>query len=208
MPELILDCDGVLLDYATACGRWLCERHGLDFPGGPPDTFCMTGWLGMEKNDIIRGAREFNSGRIEAFANIDPIQGAVEGVRRLAGDGWDLTVLTSMSDDPAARAQRVRNLEMHFGPVFRDVIALPFSADKDPALASMAPSIFVDDLMKNVLAGNRTGHRSIIMDQAYNRGPGHHGIERASDWTDLVDIVMTGPGRPGNFPSDDVSLSC
>ncbi len=137
---ILLDCDDVLLDFLPGfLGH--ARARGLDPDPAGPGQFNMAPWLGLSSADMIALIREFNEGEGTGFDTLDPIPGAVEGVRALRDAGYRLRVVSSFSDCPGAHSRRALNLERAFGAdAFEGLDATPLGASKSEILARHAPS--------------------------------------------------------------------
>ena len=58
-----------------------------------------------------------------------PVQNAIQGVHRLKQAGFDLHVVTSISDDQLTQIYRNKNLIYYFGDVFETITCLPLGHD-------------------------------------------------------------------------------
>lgn len=198
--RLILDCDGVLLNYAKGYAKYFCEKHGIAIPQGDPDSFDMSNWIGRPFEEILPEIVEFNSGRVADFGRLEPMPGAVEAVAELHERGWDMRIATSMSDASEAEALRHENLDIVFGPVFSEMVCLPLGACKKEALSRLAPGIFIDDLALNVRAGIEAGHQGLLMDLAHNRD--ETGIDRIMGWPEILEFCLQRQERGLSAPME------
>lgn len=198
--RLILDCDGVLLNYADGFAKYFCQKHGREIPKGDPDSFDMSNWIGRPAQEILSEIAHFNSGRVMGFGRLEPMPGAVEAVAELHRHGWDMRIATSMSDAGEAEALRHANLNIVFGPVFSEMVCLPLGACKKNALARLAPGIFIDDLAVNVRAGIEAGHHGLLMSLAHNRD--ETGIDRIKGWPEILEFCLRRQDRGLSAPTE------
>lgn len=195
MKHIILDCDDVLLDFmpgviarANALGIYPCPKG--------PGSFDLSGWLGMEKSEMSRFLRDYIDDEDSSFGDLPPIPGAVEGVQALKDAGFQISVMSSFSDQKGPHARRMGNLDAHFGSgTFVDLYGLALGSSKYDALVRMTPSIFVDDLFKNAEEGLRAGHAPLWMKAHHNvhefdstEVPA--GMRRAWDWDEILQITL------------------
>lgn len=185
--RVLLDCDGVLLDYTSGFRDYLRREFGLFLDPEGPDGFDMTGWTGLPRDKLISSIKAFNGGEGTGFDALSPTPNAVAAVRDMAAAGLDLRVLTSCSDDPAPMRARERNLENVFGPVFQEVDFLPLGTPKGDILSRHPPAEWVEDHVGNAIAGLEAGHRPHIIRRSHNRAEEREGgIPQAVSWHDCL----------------------
>lgn len=207
---ILLDCDDVLLDFLPGfLGH--ARARGLDPDPAGPGQFNMAPWLGLSSADMIALIREFNEGEGTGFDTLDPIPGAVEGVRALRDAGYRLRVVSSFSDCPGAHSRRALNLERAFGSdAFEGLDAAPLGGSKAEILARHAPSPYVDDLLRNAHEAHEVGHSAILL-RAHHNAPDFDAtspdcpIRRVADWDELLSALDVGPAA-ARVPVDN-SLS-
>lgn len=187
---VLLDCDDVLLDFLPGFRRFL-ERSGHHLPAEGPGAFNLAPWIGVTDAEAWHLIRRFNDSADSGFADLDPIPGAVSGVRGLRAAGVAIRVISSFSDCPRSLARRVDNLEKVFGAdAFEGIDAIPLGSSKAVALRRHPPSPFVDDLFENVRAGRDALHRPVLFGAHHNarlmramRATGEFPV--AQDWSEL-----------------------
>lgn len=152
-PLLISDCDEVLLRMVAHFREWLEENEGVDFKLVGNNFTTAMRWQHngepLGEKDIWRFLGEFFDNQMHRQ---DPIEGAVEGINRIAEDA-DVVILTNLNDE----RQEKRRLQLaEFGIHAR---VFTNQGPKGPALKAIieeyAPSkaIFIDDLAQH--------HRSV-----------------------------------------------
>lgn len=167
--RVILDCDGVLLNYTHGIRGFAALRFGLDLDPEGPSNFDMRAWTGLDREGVRNLVDAFNSGEDTGFDALPPMPGALEGVRRLKDAGYRLHVLSSADAGGASVRSRLRNLDRDFGDVFEEVTLIGLGASKRELLARFDPSDWVDDHVPNAIAGLETGHRAHVIRQSHNR---------------------------------------
>lgn len=167
--RVLLDCDGVLLDYTSGIRRFARRLHGLDLDPDGPCNFDMRAWTGLSRDGVRDLVNAFNSGEGTGFDALPPMPGAVEGVRRLLEAGYRLHVLSSADAGGASVRSRLNNLGAAFGDVFEEVILIGLGASKRDLLARFDPCDWVDDHVPNAIAGLEAGHRAHVIRQSHNR---------------------------------------
>lgn len=165
--HLLLDCDGVLLDWTAGFGDF-CIRQGFPPATAQPSEYDLSSWLAVDKDRLLELITAYNEEAPE-FGSIPAYDHAVSGLRRLREEGWEMTVITSATITPARKEMRLANLARHFGKdTFRDVIFLDMGADKRDILKGFDPAPWLEDNYRNALAGHGAGHLPIVVIQTYN----------------------------------------
>lgn len=187
---ILVDCDGVLLDWTTTFAQWMSAR-GLKQQPNAQGYYCIHDRFDIEPGDAKKYTRLFNESAAIGF--LEPLRDAVVWVKKLNQEhGYRFTVITSLSQDPYAIRLRKQNLSMHFGDVFDDIVCLPTGSDKNSALAPYRGSNlwWVEDKPENALAGHACGLRSILLEHDHNVDYDHALISRAKTWQEIYQIVV------------------
>lgn len=164
---VILDCDGVLLNWRYPFEQWLKQMGivPLDFKWDPA---CYTA---AEIPNSLHYMKIFN--QTHHIERLPPLAGAVKGVKTLVEMGFKLKVCTSFSSDINAINMRRNNLKNIFGDVFSDLTALDIRGSKEKYLSDNYEDniIFIDDMTTNIEAAKNAGYKSpniIIYPHLYN----------------------------------------
>jgi len=196
--RVLLDCDGVLLNYTVGIRPFSKRLYGLDLdPEGPCD-FDMRQWTGLSREEIITLVNRFNGGEDTGFDALPPMPGAIEGVQRLLDAGYLLHVISSADAGPSSVRSRHKNLNGVFGDVFEEVTLIGLGASKKELLARFDPCDWVDDHLPNAIAGLEAGHRTHVIRQSHNRsqeGEAPSGLLWARDLLEVHDRI-----RPAASP--------
>lgn len=164
---ILVDCDGVLLDWAYSFDRWMnregfviCDKFDYD---------CAIRY-GIPKQEVKKLIRYFNESASIGF--LPPFRDAMYYVKQLhEKHGFVFHCITSMSSDPFAQKLREVNLAKVFGDtVFEKVICLDCGADKDEELDKYSGTgcYWVEDKMENADVGIECGLDSILMSHEHN----------------------------------------
>lgn len=186
---ILVDCDGVLLDWEYSFDFWMKE-HGY--------TKHYSGDYELEKcYDIDRAEmkaliRQFNESAW--MRSLPPLRDSVKYVRKLHDElGYVFHCITSLSKDEYAQQLRVENLETVFGKgIFEKVICLDTGADKDEALAEYKDTgcIWIEDKIQNALVGLEAGLDSVLIEHPHNKDFEHENILKIKNWKELYESLV------------------
>ena len=189
MSKIIgVDVDGVLL-------KW--EEAFDDFMAGQGLTKKDQGHFDLRKHYPEVPAEALNT-YISVFNEsaymryLEPMDGAVEYVTKLADEGYKFSVITSQTLNKVANRAREDNLKEVFGDVFEDFTFLETGQGKYFALQKFdMGTIWIDDKPDNVESGKGLGLVPILLDLPHNRSYNNKqmNIQRANSWKDIYDII-------------------
>ena len=189
MSKIIgVDVDGVLL-------KW--EEAFDDFMAGQGLTKKDQGHFNLRKHYPEVPAEALNT-YISVFNEsaymryLEPMDGAVEYVTKLAKEGYKFSVITSQTLNKVANRAREDNLKEVFGDVFEDFTFLETGQGKYFALQKFdMGTIWIDDKPDNVESGKVLGLVPILLDLPHNRSYNNKqmNIQRANSWKDIYDII-------------------
>tara|TARA_B100000508_G_C11458460_1_gene277966 strand:+ start:1526 stop:2122 length:597 start_codon:yes stop_codon:yes gene_type:complete len=189
MSKIIgVDVDGVLL-------KW--EEAFDDFMAGQGLTKKDQGHFDLRKHYPDVPAEALNT-YISVFNEsaymryLEPMDGAVEYVTKLAEEGYRFSVVTSQTLNKVANRAREDNLKEVFGDVFEDFTFLETGQGKYFALQKFdMETIWIDDKPDNVESGKVLGLVPILLDLPHNRSYNNKqmNIQRANSWKDIYDII-------------------
>ena len=189
MSKIIgVDVDGVLLNW---------EESFDDFMSGQGLTKKDQGHFDLRKHYPEVPAEALNT-YISVFNEsaymryLEPMDGAVEYVTKLADEGYKFSVITSQTLNKVANRAREDNLKEVFGDVFEDFTFLETGQGKYFALQKFdMGTIWIDDKPDNVESGKVLGLVPILLDLPHNRSYNNKqmNIQRANSWKDIYDII-------------------
>jgi hypothetical protein len=185
---ILVDCDGVLLDWEYAYTNWL-KRHG--YTRVRDDVYCMATAFGIEEDESMRLIRMFNESA--TIRKLPPLRNAIKYVRKLHEEhGYIFRAISSLSTDAYAQHLRTKNLIELFGPTaFETYTYLDTGAAKDDVLAPYKDSgcFWIEDKPSNADLGVELGLDSILM--AHNFNSGYTGkARRVLDWRDIYNTIV------------------
>lgn len=200
--KVLLDCDGVLLDWESAFREWVTTKLRRPIAAQPTD-WCLSKWLGVTKEESSALVEEFNAG--EHFSRLRPLPGAVWAIYELAASGYEMHVITSCAANPKIAARRRENLADHFGGVFASVTCLDLGQSKVKALVQHDPgAIWIEDNFNHALTGHALGHRTYVLRYPHNQKHEHgsSGLTWCDNWPEIVTHVVL-----GSPPSSHAAMS-
>ena len=130
--KIILDCDGVLLDWAYAFDVWMAEQGYLRLPNSTK-YYYQSMRYGIDKKTANQQVKIFNESGCVGF--IPAYKDAVEYVNKLYTLGWRFEVVSCLDKDKYAQKLRAKNLLHLFGDVFDFIdCGLDYSIGKEKYL--------------------------------------------------------------------------
>lgn len=190
MNNLILvDADGVLLNWEFAFDMWMNE-HGHRKQPGTQFKYDIGKRYGIDRDVGKKLIKTFNESAAIGF--LPPLRDAIHYVRKLHEEhGYVFHCITSLSLDRNAQRLRKMNLEKLFGDtVFEEVICLDTGADKDEALLPYKDSecYWIEDKITNAEVGKRLGLRPILVEHGHNMD--YFGdIPLVKNWKQIYEMI-------------------
>jgi FMN phosphatase YigB (HAD superfamily) len=186
---ILVDCDGVLLDWEWAFNVWMTERGFVQRPNAKDYYKISDQFENLSVPDAKKFTRLFNESAAIGF--LPPLRDSVYWVRRLNEElGYRFICITSLSTDVNAQKLRRMNLEKYYGHVFDDVICLETGSDKHEALDQFNGTgyFWIEDKPENADVGFDRGLKSILIEHGHNMN--HHcSYPIVKNWREIFDIV-------------------
>ena len=189
MNKVLLDCDGVLLDWVAGFKNWLQIRKNITPKGDCPNMYDMAEWIGAPTDQVMKLINEFNT-EAKEFGDLPAEPGAQKFLETLRRE-HELIIISSCSDNPNTVYQRERNLMEAFGDIFADIILVPLGQSKADHLKKFERSLWVEDSYSNGLLGLELGHEAVMVRKPYNIM--HEGEHPDMRWVDTVCQVNYAP---------------
>lgn len=187
---ILVDADGVLLNWEYAFEIWM-EQHGFEqIPGGGLN-YDMSIRYGISREQVTRLIKMFNESAAIGF--IPPLRDAMYYVEKLHKEhGYVFHCITSVSVDPNAVKLREMNLRKLFGEtVFQKIVCLDTGAPKDNALFQYRDTgcFWVEDKVENAELGAKLGLNSLLMEHGHNMHHYHDHVRTVKNWEEVYNIV-------------------
>ena len=185
---IVVDCDGVLLDWEHSFKLWMKEK-GYEVKNDVE--YSMAKSYEMEKPEMKKLIRHFNESA--TMCCLPPLRDAVKYVRKIHEElGYVFHCITSMTLDRHANKLREQNLSNLFGETaFEKVQCLDTGADKDDALLPYLDSgcIWVEDKIKNAELGDRLGMSAILMKHDHQNDYTNDAIPAVESWKEIYEML-------------------
>lgn len=193
---ILVDCDGVLLNWEYAFAVWM-EQHGFTKVTGGELNYNINERYNIDIEQGRKLIKIFNESAAIGF--LPPLRDAMYYVKRLHEEhGYAFHCITSLSLDPNAKKLREMNLAKMFGKTaFEQVVCLDTGADKDFALEPYRGSgcYWVEDKPENALVGCEMGLQSILIEHGHNMHYYHPDIPVVKNWREIYTMITV---REGN----------
>jgi FMN phosphatase YigB (HAD superfamily) len=201
---ILVDVDGVLLDWEYHFYSWLKETYPLRY-----DVLSETSYKTYEKIGEYKDSRSFEIGELTPITKdvgrnlarefnesaqvryMSPLRDAIAGVKFLnERHGFVFHAITSLSDKTNAQRLRTENLEELFGKVFEKFVYLDTGADKNEVLEPYRDSgcYWIEDKPENVDVGISMGLKGILMAHDHNADYEGDAI-RVKNWSGVNSVL-------------------
>jgi FMN phosphatase YigB (HAD superfamily) len=188
---ILVDCDGVLLDWEYAFHSWM-TRHGYPMKTDGFNIYKIHERYELAKPEGKRLVRMFNESA--QIRKIPPLRDAIKYVKKLHEEhGYVFHAITSLSTDQYAQHLRTKNLRELFGEtVFEKYVYLDTGADKDEVLEEYRGTecYWVEDKPENAVVGVNVGLTSILMDHGHNQDSNLESVTRVRNWKEIYNLIV------------------
>lgn len=194
-PVIGLDVDGVILDYVTGFMEYAASR-GVRLGCEPDevDSWTMSAaFPDLDDKEIWAMIEAFSED--EGFGRLRPYNGALETISILVEEFPEnpLVAITSAGKSELTKQLRAASLD---GIPFSAIHVLPLGESKELHLSKLPTgSLYVDDLMKNIVTAEKVGLSGVLVRRSYNAMDDH--TRMAYDWDDIArnirEILLPAP---------------
>lgn len=192
--KILVDCDETLLETTAMLKKFYLNT--VDANAIINETQYCSKWPVWNGSDQwVEFIAEFS--KSEYFKNIEPLEGAVEAIKRLKRAGHSLSIITSSGQDPLIQQNRKENLCKFFGPdTFDEYIFCSLGwGNKKEALKTSGADILIDDCIHNCRDAMYCGILPILFLHPTNR----HQLELIKNGENFVTAAVSGIRKEDNF---------
>lgn len=184
---ILVDCDGVLLDWVYAFNQWM---ESYDYKLVNDDSYDIALRYNIERKESKKLVRMFNESAV--IRKLSPLRDAMKYVKKLHEEhGYIFHAITSLSNNQYAQHLRTKNLIELFGPTaFETYTYLDTGADKDEALEVYKDTgcYWVEDKPENADVGIEMGLNSILI--AHEHNADYKGdATRMQNWKEIYEHI-------------------
>lgn len=186
--NLIVDCDGTLLNWRDSFDQWLTNFQVIESGAWKFEDYNLP-----QLNFNIPVYKLFEMfNQTFHVRNLAPIPGAVSAIEKFHRDGYAIHVISSFSNQFPSIQMRSDNLIDVFGDVFQSITCLPVSARKiDQLKLFPKDSIFVEDQFPHLNDAHKIGFsldNLNLIPHAYNADK-YPGVHRRG-WQQITDAYI------------------
>ena len=189
---ILVDADGVLLDWEWAFSVWMQERGYTLTADNKKSYYLHHHYNELEEKDAKKVVKTFNESAAIGF--LPPLRDAMYYVKRLHEEhGYGFHCITSLSLDANAGKLREMNLHKLFGKTaFEKITCLDTGADKHTALSEYKDSgcYWIEDKPENADVGHALGLQSILVEHGHNM---NHECPYpiVKNWREIYEIITS-----------------
>ena len=186
---ILVDCDGVLVDWASSFMLWMKKNGYTRYEFNHYD---IAKSFRLERPHAKSLVKHFNESAHIGW--MPPFRDAIKYIKKLHEEhGFVFHCITSLSEEPNAWKLRDQNLRSLFGETaFEKLVCLPCGADKDEGLKPYRDSgcIWVEDKPENAILGVEYGLRSFLIEHEYNKNFHNQNVQKVTNWSDLYSYIV------------------
>ena len=139
MNRIAIDIDEVLVPFVEPMARW----KGLKMPRRQGYSYVYRDMFNISEFESQKMVREFYESR--AFKNLEPLEGAVEGVARLRNGATKIYAVTGRQDP--VREKTEDWLGLHFPGMFDDLVMTNSFTEHEVAKVDVCRALNLDTII-------------------------------------------------------------
>lgn len=139
MNRIAIDIDEVLMPFVEPMARW----KGLKMPRRRGYRYVYRDMFNISEFESQKMVREFYDS--QTFKNIEPLEGAVEGVARLRNTATKVYAVTGRQDP--VRAETEDWLALHFPGMFNDLVLTNSFTEHEIAKVDVCRALHLDTII-------------------------------------------------------------
>lgn len=185
--KLGIDIDDTLVDLAKSCVKFLNDKLGKNFTKKDLDGKFIQNLYEISDEEYFNYLDEHE--RDGHLANLEPLEGAVEGIKKLL-ENHKLKLVTARPEK--TKKSTLENISKHFDGLDEDIIFLNMrknKIDKGETCIAEDIEVIVEDNARNCLDCAEKGVRSILIDQPWNQNIEHEKITRVYSWAEVLEKI-------------------
>ncbi len=190
--RILTDVDDVLLSWLNGFASFVNQTYNMKLDPTMNKSWDIRHWLNMSDWETVNLITEFNE-RSYLFGCLSPVNQSVNGVKKLADEGYKFTAISACSTNESTVNLRKANLVNVFGQVFEQIICLPRRSSKISTLETFEPSFFIDDNYQHTIEGLYCGHTPICLETSHNinfKKESPKEIYWAKNWDAVVKFIL------------------
>lgn len=187
-PWVLLDCDGVLLDWESGLEHHMRTHHAHVWTGYKNDhVYDLVRRYNMAATQADHIMKDFHTH--DAYAHLQPLPGAITAIKHLH-KFCDLAVITASGTQELTQHMRRDNLNHIFGSVFDHVHCTDTFDEKRSYLAQYPPGYWVEDHAGNAIMGAEQGHHAYLIHAAHNQAQQMPGVIRVQNMIEAAELIL------------------
>ena len=188
-PWVLLDCDGVLLDWDLGIQQYAQTQQPHVWDGDHMDDHAYD--IASRLNITPEAAQEliWNFHHSKAYTQLPPMPGAVKAVKELH-KFCNLVIITACGTQDQIVKSRKHNLSLVFGDVFTHIHCTDDFSEKAQYLQRYDPGYWVEDHARNAAMGCMYGHQCFLIDAPHNQNQSSPGVQRVASVAEAAEIIL------------------
>lgn len=187
---ILVDCDGVLLDWEYAFDIWM-QQHGFRKTENGNLKYNIGKRYGIDYEQGYKLIKIFNESAAIGF--LPALRDSMYYVKRLHEEhGYVFHCITSLSNDKNAQELRKMNLRKLFGKTaFDHFVFLDTGADKNKELEVYKDTgcYWIEDKIDNAIVGSSFGLTSLLMEHGHNMDKPSESYKIVRNWKEVYEII-------------------